>query len=89
MVKFVGPNTWFKRDKAGNMYLPNHYVPGMHLEAIDATGIQMSHAAFDNMSKYCGVYFELVLNHNHFSVVVGFYPFSLLIVHACVFCHLS
>jgi hypothetical protein len=49
-AKFHGRNTWFKRDEYGNMYLPNMMVTGMHLEAIDATGIQMSHVAFDNMS---------------------------------------
>ena len=51
MVKFVGRNTWFKKDKAGNTYLPNQFVPGMHLEAIITTGMQMSHVAFDNMSE--------------------------------------
>ena len=51
-VKFINRNSWFKRDKQGHMYLPNQFVPGMHLEAIDATGMQMSYVAFDNMSEY-------------------------------------
>lgn len=48
-AKFVGRNTWFTRDDSGNVFLPNIMVPGMHLEAVDATGIQMSYVAFDNM----------------------------------------
>ena len=51
-VKFINRNSWFKRDKQGHMYLPNQFVPGMHLEAIDATGLQMSYVAFDNMREY-------------------------------------
>ncbi|KAK7104120.1 distal membrane-arm assembly complex protein 2-like [Littorina saxatilis] len=48
-VKFHGRNTWFKKDKEGNMYLPSQYVPGMHLEAVDASGMQWSYVAFENM----------------------------------------
>ncbi|KAK7483528.1 hypothetical protein BaRGS_00025202 [Batillaria attramentaria] len=48
-VKFVGRDTWFKQDEKGNMYLPTRMVPGLSLEAIDATGIDMTYVAFDNM----------------------------------------
>ncbi|XP_076463552.1 distal membrane-arm assembly complex protein 2-like [Babylonia areolata] len=48
-VKFEGRGMWYQRDKEGNMYLPNQFVPDLHLEAVDCTGMQMSYVAFDNM----------------------------------------
>ncbi|KAL8619789.1 hypothetical protein ACOMHN_025875 [Nucella lapillus] len=48
-VKVSGREAWVQRDKQGNAYMPNNYVPGLHLEAIDCTGVQMSYVAFDNM----------------------------------------
>lgn len=50
-VKFVGRDQWFKQDKDGHMYLPNRFIPNMLLEAIDASGMEMSYVAFDNMSE--------------------------------------
>ena len=63
-IKFVGDDTWYRRDKNGNYELPGTKVPGelksrwhfllfifagLYLEAIDASGTELVFEGFDNM----------------------------------------
>ena len=53
------------------MYLPNQFVPGMHLEAIDATGLQMSYVAFDNMREYVMILKKLASQNSFHEMHLG------------------
>uniref|UniRef100_A0AC34FAA2 Mitochondrial ATP synthase regulatory component factor B n=1 Tax=Panagrolaimus sp. ES5 TaxID=591445 RepID=A0AC34FAA2_9BILA len=48
-VKFVGDDTWFKQDKKKRYKLPGVRVPGMYIEAIDASGTELLFEGFDNL----------------------------------------
>ena len=63
-IKFVGDDTWYRRDEKGNYELPGTKVPGeprscrhvvdaffagLYLEAIDASGTELVFEGFDNM----------------------------------------
>uniref|UniRef100_A0A914CAB4 ATP synthase subunit s-like protein n=1 Tax=Acrobeloides nanus TaxID=290746 RepID=A0A914CAB4_9BILA len=48
-VKFVGDDSWYKRDGKKNYSLPGQRVPGLYLEAIDASGTELIFEGFDNL----------------------------------------
>uniref|UniRef100_A0AC35FR24 Distal membrane arm assembly complex 2-like protein n=1 Tax=Panagrolaimus sp. PS1159 TaxID=55785 RepID=A0AC35FR24_9BILA len=48
-VKFIGDDTWFKQDKKKRYKLPGVRVPGMYIEAIDASGTELLFEGFDNL----------------------------------------
>lgn len=40
-IKFIGDNIWIKRNKFGQYDLPGRKVPGLYLEAIDASDTEL------------------------------------------------
>ncbi|KAH7716797.1 Protein Y53G8AR.8, partial [Aphelenchoides avenae] len=48
-VKFVGEDSWYKRDEKGRYSLPGRKIPGLHIEAIDASGTELMFEGFDNL----------------------------------------
>uniref|UniRef100_A0A7E4VU30 ATP synthase subunit s-like protein n=1 Tax=Panagrellus redivivus TaxID=6233 RepID=A0A7E4VU30_PANRE len=46
-VKFIGDDTWYKR--SDKQKLPGVRVPGMYLEAIDASGTELLYEGFSNL----------------------------------------
>ncbi|KAE9556106.1 hypothetical protein FO519_000740 [Halicephalobus sp. NKZ332] len=48
-VKFVGDAKWYKQDKGRRYSLPGRKVPGMYIEAIDASGTELLCEGFDNL----------------------------------------
>ncbi|KAK5980352.1 hypothetical protein GCK32_004653 [Trichostrongylus colubriformis] len=50
-VKFVGDDAWYKKDKSGNYDLPGTKVPGLFLEAIDASGTELMFEGFENLQN--------------------------------------
>uniref|UniRef100_A0A0N5BA07 ATP synthase subunit s-like protein n=1 Tax=Strongyloides papillosus TaxID=174720 RepID=A0A0N5BA07_STREA len=47
-VKFFDDNTWIRRDSKGRYSLPPRRVPGLYLEAIDASNTELMFEGFDN-----------------------------------------
>ncbi|PAV86557.1 hypothetical protein WR25_11947 [Diploscapter pachys] len=50
-VKFLGENAWIKKDKWGNYSLPGRKVPGLFIEAIDASDTNLMFEGFDNLGN--------------------------------------
>ncbi|KAL6727338.1 hypothetical protein Aduo_009226 [Ancylostoma duodenale] len=50
-VKFLGDDAWYQRDKKGNYKLPGRKVPGLHIEAIDASGTELMFEGFENLQN--------------------------------------
>jgi hypothetical protein len=48
-VKFIGDDSWYRRDKKGNYSLPGRKVNGLYLEAIDASNTKLLFEGFDNL----------------------------------------
>lgn len=48
-MKFVGDDAWYKRDGKGNYSLPGNKVPGLYVEAIDASGTELMFEGFENL----------------------------------------
>ncbi|CEF68537.1 ATP synthase subunit s-like protein [Strongyloides ratti] len=48
-IKFVGDNAWIRKDKKGRYSLPPRRVPGLYLEAIDASNTELMFEGFDNL----------------------------------------
>ncbi|KAF8359756.1 hypothetical protein PRIPAC_94751, partial [Pristionchus pacificus] len=49
-VKFVGDETWYRRDKNKNYSLPGRKVDGLYVEAIDASDSEIMFEGLDNLS---------------------------------------
>ncbi|CAJ0582606.1 unnamed protein product, partial [Mesorhabditis spiculigera] len=47
-VKFLGDDLWYKRNKKGYS-LPGRKVPGLYIEAIDASGTELMFEGFENL----------------------------------------
>ncbi|KAJ1349213.1 hypothetical protein KIN20_004684 [Parelaphostrongylus tenuis] len=50
-VKFLGDDTWYKKDKNNRYSLPGTKVPGLYLEAIDASGTELMFEGFENLQN--------------------------------------
>ncbi|KAK6024854.1 glycosyltransferase, group 2 family protein, partial [Ostertagia ostertagi] len=50
-VKFIGDDAWYAKDKSGNYSLPGTKVPGLYLEAIDASGTELMFEGFENLQN--------------------------------------
>ncbi|KHN78647.1 ATP synthase subunit s-like protein [Toxocara canis] len=50
-VKFVGDDVWIKKDKKGRYDLPGRKVPGLFIEAIDASDTELMFEGFDNLCE--------------------------------------
>ncbi|CAD5224234.1 unnamed protein product [Bursaphelenchus okinawaensis] len=48
-IKFVGDDNWYKRSKWGTYSLPGRQVPGLYIEAIDASGSKLMYEGFENL----------------------------------------
>uniref|UniRef100_A0AC34Q643 Mitochondrial ATP synthase regulatory component factor B n=1 Tax=Panagrolaimus sp. JU765 TaxID=591449 RepID=A0AC34Q643_9BILA len=48
-IKFVGQSEWIKQDKKKHYLLPGRKVPGLYIEAIDASGTELLYEGFDNL----------------------------------------
>ncbi|CAD5232061.1 unnamed protein product [Bursaphelenchus xylophilus] len=48
-VKFIGDNNWYKKDRWGRYSLPGRQIPGLYVEAIDASGTELMYEGFDNL----------------------------------------
>ncbi|KJH43021.1 hypothetical protein DICVIV_10991 [Dictyocaulus viviparus] len=48
-VKFVGDDSWYKKDKRNNYRIPGTKVPGLYLEAIDASETELMFEGFANL----------------------------------------
>ncbi|CAI4228962.1 unnamed protein product [Auanema sp. JU1783] len=48
-VKFIGDDNWYRRDAKKNYSLPGRKVPGLHIEAIDASGTELMFEGFENL----------------------------------------
>lgn len=51
-VKFVGQDGWHCADSEGKFILPDKYVAGVHVEALDASSTNMRYEALDNFGKW-------------------------------------
>ncbi|VDN51020.1 unnamed protein product [Dracunculus medinensis] len=49
-IKFIGDNIWIKRNKFGQYDLPGRKVPGLYLEAIDASDTELMFEGFENLN---------------------------------------
>uniref|UniRef100_A0A0K0DBS2 ATP synthase subunit s, mitochondrial n=1 Tax=Angiostrongylus cantonensis TaxID=6313 RepID=A0A0K0DBS2_ANGCA len=50
-VKFVGDDTWYKKDKNNRYNLPGTKIPDLYLEAIDASGTELMFEGFENLQS--------------------------------------
>uniref|UniRef100_A0A915PR94 ATP synthase subunit s-like protein n=1 Tax=Setaria digitata TaxID=48799 RepID=A0A915PR94_9BILA len=48
-VKFVGDNVWIKKDEKGNYALPGRKIPGLYIEAIDASDTELMFEGLENL----------------------------------------
>uniref|UniRef100_A0A0N4ZEM0 ATP synthase subunit s-like protein n=1 Tax=Parastrongyloides trichosuri TaxID=131310 RepID=A0A0N4ZEM0_PARTI len=48
-IKFLGDNAWIRKDNKGRYSLPPRRVPGLYLEAIDASNTELMYEGFDNL----------------------------------------
>lgn len=49
-VKFLNDDTWYKRTSKLSTYaLPDRKIPGLYLEAIDASDTELMFEGFDNL----------------------------------------
>ncbi|EFO25657.2 hypothetical protein LOAG_02823 [Loa loa] len=50
-VKFVADNVWIKKDGKGNYALPGQKVPGLYIEAIDASDTELMFEGLENLAE--------------------------------------
>lgn len=50
-VRFCGQQEWIMADKEGNFNLPNKFVSGMFVEAIDCEGINLYYEGLENVRR--------------------------------------
>ncbi|XP_014663443.1 PREDICTED: ATP synthase subunit s-like protein [Priapulus caudatus] len=48
-VMFVGQQRWHRADAEGKYLLPDKYVAGVHVEAVDASSTSLRYEGFDNL----------------------------------------
>ncbi|VDM92322.1 unnamed protein product, partial [Litomosoides sigmodontis] len=48
-VKFVADNVWIKKDDEGKYALPGQKIPGLHIEAIDASDTELMFEGLENL----------------------------------------
>uniref|UniRef100_A0A8R1Y176 ATP synthase subunit s, mitochondrial n=1 Tax=Onchocerca volvulus TaxID=6282 RepID=A0A8R1Y176_ONCVO len=48
-VKFVADNIWIKKDEKGNYSLPGQKIPGLYIEAIDASDTELMFEGLENL----------------------------------------
>ncbi|KAM3723037.1 Distal membrane-arm assembly complex protein [Dirofilaria immitis] len=48
-VKFVADNVWIKKDDKGNYTLPGRKIPGLYIEAIDASDTELMFEGLENL----------------------------------------
>lgn len=51
-VKFVADNLWIKKDDKGNYTLPGQKIPGLYIEAIDASDTELMFEGLFEMSFF-------------------------------------
>ncbi|CAJ0598701.1 unnamed protein product [Cylicocyclus nassatus] len=50
-VKFLGDDAWYRKDKNGNYKLPGRKIPGLYIEAIDASGTELMFEGLENLQN--------------------------------------
>uniref|UniRef100_A0A0R3S3T1 ATP synthase subunit s-like protein n=1 Tax=Elaeophora elaphi TaxID=1147741 RepID=A0A0R3S3T1_9BILA len=50
-VKFVGDNLWIKKDEKGNYALPGQKIPGVYIEAVDASDTELMFEGLENLAN--------------------------------------
>uniref|UniRef100_A0A1I8E8V6 ATP synthase subunit s, mitochondrial n=1 Tax=Wuchereria bancrofti TaxID=6293 RepID=A0A1I8E8V6_WUCBA len=50
-VKFVADNAWIKKDHKGNYALPGQKIPGLYIEAIDASDTELMFEGLENLAS--------------------------------------
>lgn len=51
-VKFVGRDRWHRKTEERTSYLPQRFVEGLTLEAIDASNTSLMYSSFDSLGKH-------------------------------------
>ncbi|TKR78201.1 hypothetical protein L596_019049 [Steinernema carpocapsae] len=49
-IKLIDDDSWIKKDQFGQYSLPGRKIPGLKLEAIDASGTELMFEGFDNLA---------------------------------------
>ena len=60
-VKFFGRDKWVKKDSTGKYILPRSRVEGLQLEAIDASGTEITSVGFDALCKFIDDWFIFMI----------------------------